>query len=209
MRLLRSILFGVLLVVSAWPALGQSGDQRSGRQQVRRSQSARRLRFNGRPATRQDLAIIAQLEARTGFRVPDGSYWYDRVSGAAGPWQGPLQWFLPPNLALGGSLPAHASGHTGTGVFINGREIHPVEVTRLQVLLGMPPQRGRWWVDARGNYGPVGGPAIGNIVQMANWRKRLLSPNTDSYGRSVNWGVGVAGDGETTCVNTAEYTRCY
>src|SRR5689334_19095656 len=86
--------------------------------------AARTLTFNGRAATPEDLAIVAQLEALWGVPVPSGAYWYDGVSGAAGIQGGPTRGFLVPGLPLGGGkAPANASGGgagTTTGVFING-----------------------------------------------------------------------------------------
>ncbi len=71
--------------------------------------------------------------------------------------------------------------------------------------------RGRYWVDRWGNAGRVGGPALVNLRLLArssggggngNWRIR----GGRHGGRS---GISLAGDGKTTCVNTAGYTRCY
>ena len=50
---------------------------------------------------------------------------------------------------------ADASG-TGTGVFINGREIHTVEVMRLMEMFGSPIQQGRYWLGADGVGGVEG-----------------------------------------------------
>ena len=164
----------------------------------------RQILINGQPARAQDLEVLAALEAQSGRPVPDGSYWYDRVSGAAGLWGGPAQWLLPPNLPLGGPLPRQASAGN-TGIIINGREIHYQDAVRIQQLLGMPPQRGRWWVDAQGNFGPEGGPPLGNLNAAAQ---------RGGQGRawSRRWADGemnMASDGQTTCVNTDSYTRCY
>jgi hypothetical protein len=127
---------------------------------------ARHVTFNGRPATALDLTILKQLEARWGQPLADGDYWYDNRSGAAGTWGGPAMAFLPAGLGLGGDLPANASGG-GTGVFVNGRELHPLDLQRLMALVG-PIQGGRYWVDAQGNAGPEGRPAVVNLVQLAN-----------------------------------------
>src|SRR5215468_7279393 len=125
----------------------------------------RRLTFNAHAATARDLAIVQKLEASWGQRLGDGDYWYDDRSGAAGMWGGPAMAVLPAGLGLGGALPANASGG-GTGVFVNGRELHPIDLQRLQALVG-PVPRGRYWVDAQGNAGPEGGPAIVNLYQRA------------------------------------------
>lgn len=103
----------------------------------------RKLTFNGRAATAKDREIVAQLEKLYGAAAPAGDYWYDGRSGAAGRWGGPTFGFLPPGLALGGALPANASGGgngTLSGVFINGRELHPIDV---QVLVRSTARRCR------------------------------------------------------------------
>src|SRR5215470_3159647 len=132
---------------------------------VASAEAGRRLTFNGRPATARDLAVVQKLEASWGQRLNDGDYWYDNRSGAAGTWGGPATAILPAGLGLGGALPANASGG-GTGVFVNGRELHPIDLERLQALVG-PVPRGRYWVDAQGNAGPEGKPATINLVRAA------------------------------------------
>jgi hypothetical protein len=109
--------------------------------------------FNGvdLPAT-----ALAALRA-VGLSLPPGRYWYDAMSGLWGGDGGPTVGQLPAGLALGGALRADASGG-GTGTFINGRELHPVEVQRLALLFGSVP-RIRFWMNAQGVGGPEGGPA--------------------------------------------------
>ena len=119
----------------------------------------RTIRFNGRVATESDLQIIAQLEAQAGTPLADGDYWYDNASGLAGIWGGPATISLAAGLNLGGPLPAEASGG-GTGVFVNGRELHAEDVRRL----GGSVRPGRYWLDGQGNVGFEGGPAIGNVL---------------------------------------------
>jgi len=89
--------------------------------------------------------------------VPSGDYWYDPASGLWGPAGGPSTGQILPNLEFGGNLRADASGG-GTGVFVNGRELHPREVARLQQLYGnvLP---GRYWMNAWLVGGFEGGPA--------------------------------------------------
>jgi hypothetical protein len=156
--------------------------------------AVRRLTFNGRAATAKDLEIVAQLEKLSGIAAPAGDYWYDARSGAAGRWGGPTFGFLPPGLALGGALPANASGGGNgrlSGVFINGRELHPIDVQVLVSIYGKALP-GRWWVDGQGNAGPEGGPMQMNLIQLA----RQLNPKAanDYYrrdGKGGNaWGAG-------------------
>jgi hypothetical protein len=177
------------------------------------SPPARRISFNGKPLSRAQLATLARLEGQG--RVPDGEYWYDAKTGAAGPWGGPALAFLPAGLDLGGPMPANASGGGQgmlTGVFINGRELHPIDVAGLQDLLGAV-YPGRWWVDAQGNYGMEGGPPMGNLLVIAQARraagqggKRAWSRHYEGITPSGN--MNLASDGTTTCVSTGGYSRC-
>jgi hypothetical protein len=61
-------------------------------------------------------------------------------------------------------MPAGCSGG-GTGVFVNGRELHPYDVYRLSQLGPVYP--GRYWVDANGDFGYEYGPRLGNLVMFA------------------------------------------
>lgn len=165
----------------------------------------RRLTFNGHAATAQDLQIVAQLEARWGQRVPDGNYWYDDMSGAAGVWGGPARGVLPAGLHLGGPLPANASGGGDgslTGVFINGRELHPMDVALLQQLVGQV-YPGRWWVDGQGNFGLEGGMALGNLYQIAQAAQQRGGGGGDSYySHDQNGSVFVGGG----CVSATSHS---
>jgi hypothetical protein len=149
----------------------------------------RRFTFNGHAATAGDLQVLAQIEQMYGRAAPAGDYWYDPVSGAGGAWGGPTLGFLPAGLALGGPLPANASGGGDgrlTGVFVNGRELHPIDVQVLVATYGQAIP-GRWWVDGQGNAGPEGGPAWVNLVQLARQR----GGGADSYYRSDGTGNNV------------------
>jgi len=174
----------------------------------------RNLSFNGHAATEQDLATLDQLEQQWGARVPDGAYWYDNVSGAAGPWGGPTGGMLPAGLGLGGALPANASGGgdgTLTNVFINGRELHPQDVYALQQLVGAVYE-GRWFVDAYGNFGQEGGPVLGNLVQLAQQYGAQSGGGGDSYYSSDANGSAFVGGGcvSATSKNAAgETTGAY
>jgi len=133
----------------------------------------RHLTFNQRAATERDLVTVARIERMyDGKPVPAGDYWYDAKSGAAGIWGGPTLGFLPADLDLGAPLPANASGGGDgktTGVFINGRELHPIDVKVLTNVYGQAP-KGRWWVDGDGNAGREGGPKLVNLVILAKQR---------------------------------------
>jgi hypothetical protein len=60
-------------------------------------------------------------------------------------------------------MPPGCSGG-GTGLFINGREVHPMDQVALARLFGAAPP-GRYWLDAHGNLGVEGGPPLANLVQ--------------------------------------------
>jgi len=124
--------------------------------------------FQAAPAQRQvhinqqliPAATVQQMEMALGAPIFDGSYWYDATSGAWGLWGGPAVGALLPGLTLGGPLPANCSGG-GTGVFVNGREIHPTEVANLRAIAPIPP--GRYALDAAWTFGPEAGGAWFNL----------------------------------------------
>src|SRR5262245_39913782 len=124
----------------------------------------RRLTINGRALGPEELARLERVEQTYRFRLPGMAYWYDNVSGGIGLWRGPTAGFMPAGLNLGGRMPANCSTG-GTGVFVNGRELHPIDVMALRQFMTVLP--GRWWVDARGYGGPEGGPAMFNLVVLA------------------------------------------
>jgi hypothetical protein len=125
----------------------------------------RNIKFNGRALTEEQMAKLQLVERAFGVRLPDRDYWYDNRSGAAGIWKGPAAALLPAGLGLGGAMPAECSGG-GTGVFINGRELHPLDVALLSQI--GPVLRGRWFLDADGSFGVEGGYPLGNLFAAAN-----------------------------------------
>ena len=73
---------------------------------------------------------------------------------------GPSSGRIAPGLAVDGPLRADASGGGGgglTGVFMNGREIHPRESLYLRALFGMVVP-GRYWLGPTLVGGLEGGP---------------------------------------------------
>jgi hypothetical protein len=158
--------FGLVTILSGLLLFGVSSCFLSAPQAVR---TQRRISFNGGPLDERGWRVLNQLEALGRTRLPDGAYWYDPVSGAAGRWGGPAAILLLPGLPLGGRLPANASGGGSgnvTGIFVNGRELHPEDRRALIALYGQA-WPGRWWVDALGYFGPEGGPPLGNLRQAA------------------------------------------
>lgn len=141
--------------------------------------ATRVLKFNGRALNAGGLATLAKLEAAYRTRLPDGAFWYDPMCGAFGAWDGPVLVILPAGLALGGPVPANASG-SGSGVFVNGRELHAFDVLYLQHLLG-PIKPGRYFTDAYGNAGLEGGPVLVNLLQAAQHRGGFSSYKSNAY----------------------------
>lgn len=119
----------------------------------------RNVVVNGQQVTSAELAA---LEVHYRLQIADGRYWYDRVSGAAGPAGGPTLAFIMPGLDLGGPMAPDASAGS-TGVFINGRELPPYDLIALTRLVGFV-QPGRYFLDAMGNAGYEGGPPMVNLV---------------------------------------------
>ncbi|MBI5070522.1 MAG: hypothetical protein HZB56_20020 [Deltaproteobacteria bacterium] len=172
---------------------------------------ARKLTFNGRPLVGAQWQTLARLERHIGT-LPDGAYWYDPRCGASGRWGGPTLAFLPAGLELGGPLPAEASGGGSgalTGVFINGRELDPVDVAGLREALGQV-WPGRWWVDAQGNWGAEGNALpMGNLVAAARQRGQGRQAWSKRYeGATPGGSMNLASDGTTTCVSVSGYSRC-
>jgi hypothetical protein len=129
----------------------------------------RRVTFNGRTLDALGWRVLGQIETFAGGKLPDGAYWYDPISGAAGKWGGPAAILLLPGLPLGGALPAQASGGGNgrvTGIFVNGRELHRDDVRALLAIYGQA-WPGRWWVNAAGDFGVEGGPPVGNLRRAA------------------------------------------
>ena len=196
----------LLLLLALAPVAAQEAGPR------KQAPATRKIRFNGRQLGPSELATLERLERGVG-RLDDGGYWYDPRTGASGRWGGPALAFLPPGLTLGGPLPADASGGgrgTLTGVFVNGRELHPIDVMGLQQLIGQV-WPGRWWVDGQGNYGLEGGPPLGNLVLLARAHRSGSGGQAWSkhyQGTTPGQNMNLASDGTTTCVSTPSYSRC-
>lgn len=112
-----------------------------------------------------DTTTLSRFEQRFHCHVPAGSYWYDRRCGAWGREGGPTLGFLPAGLNLGGRLRADASAGD-TGVFVNGRQLHLQDKLGLEQM-GVPVQRGHWWLRANGDFGRDGLPfVLGNLLRI-------------------------------------------
>jgi len=173
--------------------------------------NGRRITFNGSTLDERGWRVVEQLETLAHTRVPDGDYWYDAMSGAAGRWGGPAAVLLVPGLPLGGPLPAEASGGGNgqvTGIFVNGRELHRDDVRALIALYGQA-WPGRWWVNGQGDFGPEGGAPIGNLRQAAAMAAR--GSGGSSWLHGTNGGSGnfwTGGDGNGYVWANDSYSGC-
>jgi hypothetical protein len=186
-----------LLVVVAVPAAAQAAGGQA---------AQRRITFNGRALDALGWRVLEQLEGHSGTRLADGAYWYDGMSGVAGKWGGPAAVLLVPGLPLGGRLPAQASGGGNgrlTGIFVNGRELHPEDVRALVAVYGQA-WPGRWWVDGQGNFGAEGGAAVGNLRQAAAAARGSWSRSSGT-GSSNFW---AGGDGNGYVWAMDNYSGC-
>jgi hypothetical protein len=179
------------------PQYAQQGQYAQQQQPAYDPNAPRRITINGQPASPRDMQTIQMLEQQWGIRAQDGDYWYDNLTGATGRWGGPMVSLLPAGLQLGGPMPPNASGGgTGalTGVFINGRELHPYDVMRLQQLTGQQAYPSRWWCDGQGNFGLENGPMMGNLYALAQQRNGGGGGGGDSYySRDQNGSVFAGG----------------
>lgn len=134
---------------------------------------------------------LNQLATYYNIKIQDGSYWYDKYTGAWGLEGGPTLGFALPYMNLGGPLQPNAS-NGNTGVIVNGRELHYKDVQALQRIIAV--QRGRFWLDAQGNGGYEGGPAIFNLMQLAQ------QSNQSTFFRNSYTGIGGGSSGGTSYV---------
>ena len=107
----------------------------------------RHVSFNGRHLDPSRLAAVEMYAQR----FSSGAYWYDRRSGLWGRMGEGAAGRLMAGLPLG-PMPPRCSRQNGpgTGVFLNGREITPTELTHLRRVSGkMPP--GHYTLDADGH----------------------------------------------------------
>ncbi len=131
-------------------------------QQPRDDGMASKVYVNGKALTRQE---VARFEQQYQTQLIDGRFWYDDKCGAWGIEGGPTAGFILPSLPLPGPMPAGISGG-GTGIFINGRELHPVDRQTLIAMFGTAIP-GRYWLDAYGNLGVEGGGFLVNLSAAA------------------------------------------
>jgi hypothetical protein len=139
------------------------------------------------------------LERTYGVPIKPGKYWYDSVSGVWGVEGGPAAGQIHSGLRLGGSLKREASAGK-TGVVVNGRELHELDVAALKRCVAMIP--GRYWVLANGIGGPEGGPPQFNLAALCGQATGSgSSMRCDNYGSgqfncsNQRTGIGMIGEG--------------
>lgn len=140
------------------------------------------------------------LERGYGVPIKPGRYWYDSVSGVWGLEGGPAEGQIHPGLRLGGTLKRDASKGR-TGVIVNGRELHALDVAALQRCVRVVP--GRYWVLANGVGGAEGGHAQFNLAVLCGNQASGSGSSTrcDDYGggqfncSNPRTGIGTIGEG--------------
>lgn len=143
--------------------------------------------INGQPLSAEAAGALTQVYGP----LPAGDYWYDPLSGLWGVTGGPSTGRILPGLQLGGPLRPDASGGgdgRATGVFINGREIHPQEHLYLQALFGAV-NPGRYWLGPNLVGGLEGGPPAFDLLGAA------AATGGSGYNQSTLFG-GLMSDGQ-------------
>ena len=138
---------------------------------------------------------VQQLEAYYKVKIQPGRYWYDSYCGLWGKEGGPAQGGMMAGLALGGQMwPGVSRGQTR--IFINGRQIPQSERVQWEQLTGSI-QPGRYWLDAYGNVGLEGGPALGNLIALAQQSYSGNNRgNRNSFYRNFYTGTGSGSSSE-------------
>src|SRR5687768_2993732 len=137
---------------------------------------------NGAPLEARHAAALEQAY-RT--RLVPGRYWYDATSGLWGLEGGASVGLIAAGLPFGRMDPRASVGRLAgiTGVFINGREIHPDELQVLRSLYG-PVNRARYWLNAQGIAGYEGGPPQFNVAAAAQQARGNNSVRRGLFGSS-------------------------
>jgi hypothetical protein len=89
-------------------------------------------------------------------------------------------------------MPPNCSGG-GTGVFFNGRELHPLDVLALRTFTVVYP--GRYWVNSQGIGGLEGGPPSFNLVTLAQQSRSRSQSRGSGGGGGGPWAEGRSGGG--------------
>jgi hypothetical protein len=108
------------------------------------------------------------LERSYGVPIKPGKHWYDAVSGVWGMEGGPAEGQIHAGLRLGGPLKRDASKGR-TGVIVNGRELHELDVAALRRCVTVIP-------DATG-CSPTASAAPRTVGAVFVDRKVIMTPN--------------------------------
>ena len=142
---------------------------------------------------------VDQLEQQLNTKLVPGRYWYDQRSGLWGKEGMPNAGQLPAGLPIKTPMPSDISGG-GTGVWVNGREIHAQEYLYLLRVYGsvLP---GRYFLEANGNAGFEGGPVAYNLFADAR-PKQKQHINWFSGGHNERGGSVIGGGGTVGFIGT-------
>jgi hypothetical protein len=110
---------------------------------------------------RVNAQLVQALEKQYQVPIPSGRYWYDGVAGLWGNEGGPLTAKVLPALPFPSPMPADISTTLPTGVYFNGRALHPNEIMYLARCVTVYP--GRYALNYLGWIGFEGGPPLWNL----------------------------------------------
>src|SRR5262245_3192014 len=96
-KLMIAFTLASLLTLASFAAAGQ--------QQI----PARDISVNGRALNSEEIMRLESVEKRYHFRLPNGRFWYDNISGAIGLMKGPVAGFILAGLNLGPKMPPDCS----------------------------------------------------------------------------------------------------
>lgn len=91
---------------------------------------------------------LSAIQEAAGIRLEDGEYWYDKQSGLWGSVGGPALGTITPDLPLPGSIEGSWASGSGSNIWVNGREIHWLEVSQLP--LPTKEEGSRFKIDKQG-----------------------------------------------------------
>ena len=113
-----------------------------------------------------------------------GDYWYDAVSGLWGKRGGPALSFIYPGHSYG-RLEGNVS-NGNTGIFINGREIPLEEAYIWSLVMGVPAQQGRYWLNGQGYVGYDGSNIpLFNLFVLAKRNNYSAKGGSDNFWSST------------------------
>mmetsp|Transcript_21550 Transcript_21550/g.67597 ORF Transcript_21550/g.67597 Transcript_21550/m.67597 type:complete len:272 (+) Transcript_21550:59-874(+) len=116
---------------------------------------------------------LERLKLR-GVHLPPGAWWFDNKCGAYGRMGGPAVGYIQTRVDVGGPMSRNCS-RGNTGVFLNGRHCHRLDVANWKNLVG-PCFPGWYTLDWDGNnFNALTGQWLNNVRHAM--RERLAPPN--------------------------------